>query len=130
MAREFKRTDRVADALQRSISQFIQQEIRDPRIGMVNVNDVNVTRDFAYAKIFVTFVGRETDAECEAALAVLNKASGFLRTLVAKDLDLRTTPKLQFVYDKTTVRGNQLASLIEKAVADDKARNQDDETGH
>ena len=126
MAREFKRTDRVADALQRSVSQFIQQEIRDPRIGMVNVNDVNVTRDFAYAKIFVTFVGRETEEECEAALAVLNKAAGFLRTLVAKDMDLRTTPRLQFVYDKTTIRGNKLASLIERAVADDQAKHADD----
>lgn len=127
MAREFKRTDRVGDALQRSISQFIQQEIRDPRIGMVNVNDVTVTRDFAYAKIFVTFVGRETDEECKAALAVLNKASGFLRTLVAKDLDLRTTPRLQFVYDTTTVRGNHLANLIERAVADDKSKHVDDD---
>lgn len=126
MAREFKRTDRVADALQRSVSQFIQQEIRDPRIGMVNVNDVSVTRDLAFAKIFVTFVGRETDAECEAALAILNKAAGFLRSLVAKDLDLRATPRLQFVYDKTTIRGNQLANLIERAVADDKAKNSED----
>ncbi|UTA47022.1 30S ribosome-binding factor RbfA [Simiduia sp. 21SJ11W-1] len=126
MAREFKRTDRVADALQRSVSRFIQQEIRDPRIGMVNVNDVTVTRDLAFAKIFVTFVGRETDAECEAALAILNKAAGFLRSLVAKDLDLRTTPRLQFVYDKTTIRGNQLANLIDRAVADDKAKNPED----
>lgn len=126
MAREFKRTDRVGDALQRSISQFIQHEIRDPRIGMVNVNDVEVTRDFAFAKVYVTFVGRETDAECKAALDVLNKAAGFLRSLVAKDLDLRTTPKLQFIYDNTTVRGNALASLIEKAVSDDKARHQDE----
>lgn len=128
MAREFKRTDRVADALQRSVSQFIQHEIRDPRIGMVNVNDVNVTRDFAYAKIYVTFVDRETEEECEAALAVLNKAAGFLRTLVAKDMDLRTTPRLQFVYDKTTVRGNKLASLIERAVADDQAKRTDEDT--
>jgi ribosome-binding factor A len=128
MAREFKRTDRVADALQRSVSQFIQQEIRDPRIGMVNVNDVNVTRDFAYAKIFVTFVGRETEEECEAALSVLNKAAGFLRTLVAKDMDLRTTPRLQFVYDKTTIRGNKLASLIERAVADDQAKRTEEDS--
>lgn len=123
MAREFKRSDRVADALQRSLSNFIQQEVRDPRIGMVNVNDVNVTRDMAYAKVFVTFVGRETDEECEAALKILNKASGFLRTLIAKDLDMRTTPRLQFLYDKTSVRGNQLASLIDRAIAGDKARN-------
>lgn len=119
MAREFARTDRIADAIQRILATAIAQEVRDPRVGMVNINDVNVTRDMAYAKIYVTFVGRDSAEECEAAAKVLNHASGFLRGIVAKELDVRITPKLQFLYDKTSVQGQKLSSLIDKAIAQD-----------
>ena len=122
MAREFSRTDRVADAVQRILAQLIQFEVRDPRVGMVNINDVEVSRDLAQAKVFVTFVGRDTEAECEDGAAALNKAAGFLRSQLAKELNMRTTPRLQFVYDKTSVRGQALSSLIDRAVAEDRAQ--------
>jgi len=125
MAREFNRADRVADAIQRIVAQLIQFEIRDPRVGLVNINDVTVTRDMAYAKVFCTFVGRDGDEESEAATEILNKASGYLRSLLAKEMNMRSTPRLQFVYDKTAVRGQQLSSLIDKAVAADRAHQQD-----
>ncbi|TQV70504.1 30S ribosome-binding factor RbfA [Exilibacterium tricleocarpae] len=121
MAREFSRTERVADAVQRALAQLIQFEVRDPRVGMVNINDVEVSRDLALAKVYVTFVGRDTDAECEKGAEALNKAAGFLRSHLAKELNIRTTPRLQFVYDKTAVRGQALSSLIDKAVAEDRA---------
>lgn len=127
MAREFNRADRVADAIQRIVAQLIQFEIRDPRVGLVNINDVAVTRDMAYAKVFCTFVGRDGDEESEAATEILNKASGYLRSLLAKELNMRSTPRLQFVYDKTAIRGQQLSSLIDKAVAADRAHHQDSE---
>ncbi len=120
MAREFKRADRVADAIQRNLAQLIQFEVRDPRVGMVNINDVTVTRDMAYAKVFVTFVDRENDEEAEASAKALNNAAGYLRTQLAKLLDMRTTPRLQFLYDKTSVKGQHLSSLIDKAVAADR----------
>lgn len=121
MAREFKRTDRIGDAIQRLLAGMIQFEIRDPRIGMVNINDVQVTRDLAYAKIYVTFVGCDTDEESLEAAAALNRASGFLRSRLAKELDIRTTPRLQFIYDATSVRGQALSTLIDRAVAADRA---------
>ena len=125
MAREFKRADRVADAIQRNLAQLIQFEIRDPRVGMVNINDVTVTRDMAYAKVFVTFVDREGDEEAEESAKALNNAAGYLRTQLAKELAMRTTPRLKFIYDKTSVNGQVLSSLIDKAVASDRSREDD-----
>ena len=125
MAREFARTDRIADAIQRILATTISQEIRDPRVGMVNINDVTVTRDMAYAKVYVTFVGRDNEAECKVAADALNHASGFLRGVVAKELDIRVTPRLQFFYDKTSVRGQKLSSLIDKAIAEDASHHED-----
>ena len=127
MAREFTRADRVADAVKRILASLIQQEIGDPRVGMVNVNDVVVSRDLAIAKAYITFIGRDDDAQCAEGTVVLNKAAGYLRTLLAKKLSLRTTPKLQFFYDKTPIRGQALSSLIDRALSEDKSRASTDE---
>jgi ribosome-binding factor A len=128
MPREFTRSDRVSDAIQRLLAQVIPAEIRDPRVGMVNINEVTVTRDMAYAKVFVTFVGRDDEKESLEAAAILNKASGFLRSFLAKELSMRTVPKLQFVYDKTSIKGQALASLIDRAVKEDSLHQHDDES--
>ena len=125
MAREFTRSDRVADAVQRSLAQMIPMEIRDPRVGMVNINDVDVARDLSIAKVYVTIVGAEPD-ECEQAVAVLNKAAGFLRSLISKEMTMRSTPRLEFFYDATAHKGQALSSLIDKAVASDKAHHDSD----
>ncbi len=125
-AREFSRTDRVADAIKRALATLIQQEVRDPRIGMVNVNDVEVSRDLAVAKVYVSFVGKDSDADCERASCALNNAGGYLRTLLAKALAIRTTPKLQFFYDKTAIKGQHLSGLIDRAVAADQSRHDDE----
>ena len=127
MPREFTRSDRVSDAIQRILGQVIAQEIRDPRIGLVNINAVTVTRDMAYAKVYVTFVGAENEAESLAAASVLNKASGFLRGFIAKELIMRSVPKLQFIYDKTAIRGQELSYLIERAVREDSLHVHDEE---
>ncbi|WP_041521674.1 30S ribosome-binding factor RbfA [Gilvimarinus agarilyticus] len=126
MPREFTRSDRVGDAIQRYLANMIQQEIRDPRVGMVNINDVKVTRDMAYAKVYVTLVGADEEASL-ASVGVLNKAAGFLRTMLAKELNMRTVPRLQFYYDHTSVRGQELSSLIDRAVAADKAKSGDED---
>ena len=125
--RDFSRTDRVADTIKRLLATLIQQEINDPRLGMVNINDVEVSRDLAFAKVFVTFIGNDDEAKNEASVAVLNKAAGYLRSLLAKALDIRTTPRLQFFYDRTPVHGQALSSLIDRAVAEDRS-NQSDES--
>lgn len=128
MPREFTRSDRVSDAIQRILAQMIPQEIRDPRIGMVNINDVTVTRDMAYAKVFVTFVGAESEADSLERASLLNKAGGFLRTFLAKELSMRTVPKLQFIYDKTAVRGQEISLLIDRAMKEDSLHVHDDES--
>ncbi|TVZ40162.1 ribosome-binding factor A [Alteromonadaceae bacterium 2753L.S.0a.02] len=126
MPKEFNRSDRVADALQRSLANTIRTEIQDPRVGMVNINSVSVTRDLAHAKVYVTFVGSDSDTESESSVAALNNAAGYLRNLVSRDLTMRSTPRLQFIYDKTSIRGQELSSLIDRAVAEDRAHHQDE----
>lgn len=119
MAKEFYRSDRVADAVQRSLATLIPQEISDPRLGIVNINAVTVTRDLAHAKVYVTLVGQNEPAACKESVDVLNSASNFLRNLVGRDLTMRSTPKLQFIYDESSVRGQALRQLIDKAIASD-----------
>lgn len=126
MPREFTRSDRVSDAIQRILAQIIPQEVRDPRVGLVNINDVTVTRDMAYAKVYVTFVGAENEAESLEAAKILNKTAGFLRSFLAKELVMRTVPKLQFIYDKTAIRGQELSSLINRALAEDSQHQHDE----
>jgi len=125
MPREFKRADRVADAMLRSVSAVLRSEVRDPRIGMVNVNQVQVSRDCSNAKIFVTFIGVDDEKAVAEAVKALNEAAGFIRSYVARDLDMRVTPKLHFEYDRVAVGGQKLSNLIDKAVAADRAHKQD-----
>lgn len=125
MPREFTRSDRVSDAILRILAQIIPSEIRDPRLGMVNINEVTVTRDMAFARVYVTFVGVDDEKESLQSASILNKASGFLRTFVAKELSMRTVPKLQFIYDKTSVKGQALSTLIARAIAEDSLHPQD-----
>ncbi|MCR6652267.1 MAG: 30S ribosome-binding factor RbfA [Cellvibrionaceae bacterium] len=125
MAKEYTRSDRVADAVQRSLAQLIPAEIRDPRVGMVNINSVDVARDLTLAKVYVTFIGETNPKACQDSVAILNKAASFLRTLVGRDLTVRSTPRLQFYYDESSVRGQVLSNLIDRAVAADKANRGD-----
>lgn len=127
MPREFKRSDRVADAIQRSLAQIIQTEVRDPRLGMVNINAVSVTQDLSIAKVYVTFVGQDSEEEDETKVEVLNNASSFMRSLMSKDIKMRTTPRLQFIFDKSVVRGQQMTDLIDKAISSD--RHNEEDTG-
>ncbi len=124
MAREFTRTDRVGDFLKKELASLIQHEMRDPRLGMVSITDVEVTRDLSFAKVFVTILGVEGEDNLKAAVKVLNGASGYLRTLLSKSHKMRTTPKITFYYDKSILDGAYLSGLIDRAVSNDQ---QDDE---
>ncbi|MFL0801476.1 MAG: 30S ribosome-binding factor RbfA [Agarilytica sp.] len=127
MPREFKRADRVSDAIQRSLARIIQSEVRDPRLGMVNINAVSVSQDLTVAKVYVTFVGQDSEAEDKIKVDVLNNASSFMRSLMAKDVKMRIVPRLQFIYDASVVRGQQMTDLIDKALSADRAHPSDDE---
>jgi ribosome-binding factor A len=114
MAKEFSRSRRVADEIQRHMAELIQMELGDPRIGMVTVTGVEVTHEFEHARIYFTVLGDRAQAELTAK--VLNKAAGFLRRALAHRLKTRTTPELHFLYDETMEKGNRLSALIDEAV--------------
>lgn len=118
MAREFSRTQRVADQIQRDLAQLIQFEIKDPRLGMVTVSHVRVAKDLGYADVYITVMPLGDQDEVQAvkdSLAVLNKAAGFLRHELARGIKLRVMPQLRFHFDETVERGRRLHSLIEQA---------------
>ena len=122
MPREFTRSERVSDAIQQEVSVLICDSIRDPRVGMVSVTDVEVSRDLAYAKVHVTFVGEKSEAEIEEAIRALNGAAGYLRKLLASSIKMRKTPQLTFLFDESGRRGQQLSALIDYAVSSEKNR--------
>ena len=124
--REFKRTDRVADQLQQELAVLIQREVKDPRLGMVTVSGVNVSRDLGYADVHITLLGDDDPERIRENLAVLKRAAGFPRSQIARRIKLRHVPELRFHYDESVARGHQLSSLIERAVESDRARSEGD----
>lgn len=125
MPKDFNRADRVADAVQRSLARLIPLEVHDPRLGMVNINTVSVSRDLANAKVYVTFVGQTDPKACFESVEVLNAAASYLRSLLGKDLSMRSLPRLQFVFDESAIRGQEIRKLIDDAVAADNANRGD-----
>lgn len=124
MAREFSRADRVAQELQKEIAVILQREVKDPRIGMVTVSDVEISRDLAYAKVFVTFLFDNDPSAIERGLEGLNNASGYIRSLVGKAMRLRIVPELSFFYDRSLVEGMRMSNLVTQTVRKDQARQQ------
>lgn len=126
MAKPFGRVQRVADFLRRELSSLIQQQLRDPRLGMVSITDVEVSRDLSHARIYVTILGCDSSEQAKSSIDVLNKASGFLRSEIARMLTMRIVPALNFVFDDSVQRGLQISSLIDQAIKSDQQRQQDD----
>jgi ribosome-binding factor A len=120
LPRDYPRSRRIAEQIQRELSDIIRLELKDPRVGMITIIDVEVTQDQAHAKVFFTSLG---DADQVAgATEGLQHASGFLRSQLAHRMKLRTVPHLQFKYDESVERGMRLSQLIDDAVAQDAAR--------
>ena len=132
------RAQRVGDQIQKELASLIQLEVSDPRIGMVSITGVEVSRDLSHAKVFVTVMntlsedanvnqltlsspGELDRIEVEENIKALTKASGFLRTMLSKRLRTRIIPKLQFYYDNSIERGQQLSGLIDNALKADRA---------
>ncbi|MCW8863422.1 MAG: 30S ribosome-binding factor RbfA [Colwellia sp.] len=126
MAREYARTDRVGQQIQKEIAVILMREIKDPRLSMTTVSAVEVTRDLAYAKVFVTFFNDNAD-EIKASLEVLSEAEGYIRSLLGKRLRARIMPHLRFVYDKSMAEGVRMSALVDQAVASDKPASSDSE---
>ena len=131
------RGQRVADQIQRELATLIQLEVRDPRVGMVSITGIDLSRDLAHAKVFVTVLDTVTNNGAIANLATaeeddldslqvrdnveaLNKAAGFLRSQLSKRLALRAVPKLRFFYDASIENGQRLSGLIAESLNADK----------
>lgn len=123
--KEFSRTDRIADQIQRELAVMIQREVKDPRMdAMITVSGVKVSKDLGYADVYVTVLGKEDKQEVvQENLAILKHAAGFLRGRIGQSIKLRVVPQLRFHYDESVQRGQHLSSLIEKAVSEDRQRN-------
>ena len=121
-ARDQGRQLKVADFIREELAQIIRAEMHDPRVGLVSVTDARVSRDLSYAEVYVTSFEADDAEKREALLAVLNKASGFLRSSIAKRHSMRTTPKLRFHHDDLLESGPRMDELIERAVTADRDR--------
>ena len=114
MPRDFSRAARIADQIQRDLSDLIRQEVKDPRIGLVTITAVEVSRDLSHAKVYVSSLGGA--ASSEQSTQALQHAAGFLRSQLAQMIKVRSIPQLHFIYDVSVERapGSQ---LIDEAVA-------------
>ncbi|OGV72837.1 MAG: ribosome-binding factor A [Methylophilales bacterium RIFCSPHIGHO2_02_FULL_57_10] len=115
MAKEFSRSQRVAEQIRRELADLLQFEVKDPRVGKVTLTEVEVTGDLAHAKVY--FV---TQNAADDAVVALGKAAGFLRSQLSKRLLLRSVPQLHFVYDVSLDRGMRMSQLIDQAITSDK----------
>jgi ribosome-binding factor A len=111
----FSRSDRVAEQIRRELAELIRLELKDPRVRLVTLTDVEVTPDYTHAKVFYTSLsGHEQHAEIAAGL---RRASSFLRRELGRRIKIHHLPELHFVYDVSVERGTQLSQLIDQAVA-------------
>ena len=106
------RPRKVADLVQRELSDLLRREVRDPRVGMVTITAVDVSPDLTHAKVFFTLLDQK---DKETTLQGLQRAAGYLRSQIAQRIKLYTTPELRFVYDESVERGDRLSQLIDNA---------------
>jgi ribosome-binding factor A len=107
------RSQRIADQVQRDLADLIVREIRDPRIGLVTISGVEVSPDYAHAKVFFTVIGSSAQDATEG----LNAAAGRLHNLLFKRLRIHTVPRLHFVHDTSVEHGFEIDRLIDEAAA-------------
>jgi ribosome-binding factor A len=123
MPREFTRSDRVASQLQKELAELVQIHIRDKRLGMVTISDVEVSRDLAVAKVFVSFLGaNEPVKQC---LNTLTQAVPMLRHELGKRMRMRIMPELRFLHDESIERGMRMEALLNQLGAGASAKDQD-----
>jgi ribosome-binding factor A len=117
--KEFKRTDRLGTGLQRELAELLREKVKDPRLGMVTVQEVRVSRDLSHAKVYFTCMG----GDAKGTERLLNRQlAGFLRRELAHRIRIRTMPQLHFVYDESIERGQHLSELIDSAIDKDVRR--------
>lgn len=119
MAKRFSRGDPVAEQIRRELAELIRLEVKDPRVGFVTLTAVEITPDYAHAKIFFTTL--EGEAAIPELAEGLKRASGFLRRELGRRVRIHTTPELHWVYDSSIEHGAEISALIDQAVKSDQA---------
>jgi ribosome-binding factor A len=115
MPKDYSRSRRIAEQIQRELAGLVRLELKDPRVaGLLTITDVEVSADQSHAKVFFTLLGDET--RVKETTTGLTRAAGFLRTQLAQRMKLRTVPTLEFKYDASIERGMKLSRLIDEAV--------------
>lgn len=120
MPREFPRARRVEEQMKRLLSELVRREVKDPRVGLITITSVEVSKDLSHANVFFTPFAGTGDAE--AALEALQHAAGFLRHQVRNQMRLRVAPEILFRIDDSVERGARLSALIHDAVESDRKR--------
>ena len=124
--RDFSCTDRVGQQIQKEIAVILQREIKDPRLGMATVSAVEVSRDLAYAKVFVTILNTADEDKTKESIAILNEATGYIRSLLGKRIRARIMPDLKFVLDSSLLDGMRMSNLVDQVIREDKKKRGDD----
>ncbi|MGN2391299.1 30S ribosome-binding factor RbfA [Pelomicrobium sp. G1] len=122
MTRPGARAQRVAREIQRELACLIRDEVKDPRVGMVTLTEVELSPDLSFAKVYYTSLGGRDDKETAEGL---RRAAPFLRGMLGQRLRLRTVPELRFVFDPSVEGGMRLSRLIDEAVAADRLKGGD-----
>lgn len=117
--KDYGRELRVADHLREILAGILRSEMRDPRVEMVSVTDVRVSRDLTVANVYVSSLKVEGEQQQQDLIGVLNRAAGFLRSAVARQSSMRTTPRFSFHYDLLVEEGPRMGALIERALSSD-----------
>lgn len=125
MANDYPRSRRVAEQLKRELSRLIATEVKDPRVRLAVVTDVEVSRDISHAKVYVAAADLGEDSV--AVIRGLTRAAGFLRSRLGGSLRMRSVPELRFIEDRTEREAARMDRLIEDAVAEDRRRHDDEE---
>ena len=122
MSHEFARAERIGAEMRRLLAVLVHDELRDPRVGMVTIQEVRVSRDLAHAKVYFTCLD---EARASETGRILRHSGGYLRRRLGQLMKVRTIPELEFTFDRSVAEGNRLSALIDRAVAEDRARHDD-----
>ena len=118
MPKEFSRGQRVAEQIRRELAELIRLEVKDPRVGFITLTDVELTPDYAHAKVYFTSMTGQDGLD--DILRGLRRASGFLRRELGRRVRIHTLPELHFVYDPSVETGNRISALIDQALESDR----------
>lgn len=122
MPNSFSRSERVAEQIRRELAELIRLELKDPRVNLVTITDVEITPDYAHAKVYyTTLASAEQRVEIERGL---KHSAGFLRREIGRRVRIHHNPELHFIYDSSVERGSRLSQLIDQAVASDNTRHE------